>query len=56
MRLQRNKGKIIPLLKCAVFVSKKTEFIKKQKASRLLNSSGLKKALSKISLLDNVLL
>ena len=41
--------KIMPLLECKVCDSKKSKFIKKQEASGLLNSLGVKIPLSKIS-------
>ena len=45
------------LSKCAVYDSKKLRFIKNQEASGLLsNSAGLKIALCKIPLLDDILL
>ena len=39
----------MPLLECKVCDSKKSKFIKKQEASGLLNSLGVKIPLSKIS-------
>ena len=51
-----NKGKLILLSKCAVFNCKKLRFIRKQKASGLLSSLGLKTGLSKIPLLGEILL
>ena len=41
--------RIMPLLECKVCDSKKSKFIKKQEASGLLNSLGVKIPLSKIS-------
>ena len=41
-------GRIILLSKCAVCDSKKSKFIKKQEASGLLSSLGIKTPLSKI--------
>ena len=61
MRCTRNTGsknpkvvktknrRIMPLLECKVCDSKKSKFIKKQEASGLLNSLGVKIPLSKIS-------
>ena len=44
----KNRRKM-PLLECKVCDSKKSKFIKKQEASGLLNSLGVKIPLSKIS-------
>ena len=41
--------RIMPLLECKVCDSKKSKFIKKQEASGLLSSLGVKTPLSKIS-------
>ena len=43
------------LLKCAICGSEKSKFIKKQEASGILNSLGLKTLLSKIQLFGNIL-
>ena len=43
------------LSKCEVFDSKKSKFIKKQEASGLLNSLGIKTALTKIPLVGPLL-
>ena len=43
-----NNGKIMILLKCAVCGSKKSRFIKKQKASGILSNVSLKTQLNKI--------
>ena len=43
------------LLKCAICDSKKSRFIKKQEARRLLSNLGLKTPLSKIPILDDAL-
>ena len=43
------------LSKCEMFDSKKSKFIKKQEASGLLNSLGIKTTLTKISLVDPLL-
>ena len=48
-------GKLMILSKCAICGSKKSKFFKKQEASGLLSSLGIKTPLSKIPLLDNVL-
>ena len=44
------------LSKCAICGSKKSRFIKKQEASRILCSLGLKTPLNKIPLLGDLLL
>ena len=44
------------LSKCAICGSKKSKFIKKQEAKRLLSNLGIRTPLSKIPLLDDVLL
>ena len=43
------------LSKCAICGSKKSRFIKKQGASRILSSLGLKTPLNKIPLLGGIL-
>ena len=43
------------LSKCAICVSKKSRFIKKQQAKVSLNSLGLKTPLSKVPLLGDIL-
>ena len=48
-------GRIMLLSKCAVCDSKKSDFIKEQEASRLLNSLGIKTPFSKISLVSLLL-
>ena len=53
--LKTNNDKTMPLSKCAISGSKKSRFIKKQKGKGLLSSLGLKTALNKISLLDDIL-
>ena len=42
------------LSKCPICVSKKSRFIKKQEASGILSSLGLKTPLSKIPLLGDI--
>ena len=49
-----NGGTII-LSKCAVCGSKKSKFIKKQKAKRLLSNLGIRTPLSTIPLLGDIL-
>ena len=44
------------LSKCAIYGSKKSRFIKKQEASGILSSLGLRTPLSKVSLLGNIFL
>ena len=43
---RRKNGKVMFLSKCLVCDSKKSKFIKEQKASRLLSSLGIKSPLS----------
>ena len=43
------------LLKCPLFGSKKSRFIKIQEAKGLLNNVGLRTLLSKVSSLDDIL-
>ena len=43
------------LSKCAVCDSKKSRFIKNQKAKRLLNNLGVRTPLSKAPILGNIL-
>ena len=50
-----NNGKIILLPKCAICGSKKSRFMKEQEAKGILSSLGLKKPLSKIPLLGDIL-
>ena len=49
-----NKAKLILLSKCAVYDSKKSRFIKKQEATRLLSGLGFRRPLRKISLLGGI--
>ena len=53
--LKTKNGKIMLSSKCVVFVSKKSRFIKKQEAKRLLSRLGLKTPLNKIPLLGDIL-
>ena len=48
-------GKLIILSKCAICGSKKSKFIKKQDAKRLLSKLGIKTPLSRIPLLGDIL-
>ena len=50
-----SNGKLMILSKCAICGSKKSKFIKKQEAKGILSSLGIKKPLSKIPLLGDVL-
>ena len=49
-----SNGKLM-ISKCAIYGSKKSKFIKKQKASGSLSKLGIKTPLSKIPLLGDVL-
>ena len=49
------KGRIMLLSKCEVYDSKKSKFIKEQKARGLLSSSGIKTPLSKTFLVCTLL-
>ena len=53
--LKTNNGKTMLLSTCAICGSKKSRFIKKQEASGILSSLGLKAPLSKIPLLGEFL-
>ena len=53
--VRTKNGRIMPLSKCAVFDCKKLTFIKEQKVSGLLSSSGIKALLSKIPLVGPLL-
>ena len=48
-------GKTIILSKCAICGSKKSRFIKNQQAKGLLGNIGLRKPLSKVPLLGDIL-
>ena len=50
-----SNGKTMILSKCAICGSKKSKFIKKQEAKRLLSNLGIRTPLSKIPLLGDVL-
>ena len=54
--VRTKNGRIMLLLKCAVWHSKKSKFSKNQEASGLLSSWGIKTPLSKIPLLGHLLL
>ena len=53
--LKTNNGKTVILSKCTMCGSKKSRFIKKQEASGMFSSLGLKTQLNKVPLLGNVL-
>ena len=50
-----SNGRTMVLSKCAVCDSKKSRFIKNQKAKRLLNNLGVRTPLSKAPVLGNIL-
>ena len=50
-----SNGKMMILSKCAICGSKKSKFIKKQDAKRLLSKLGIKTPLSRIPLLGDIL-
>ena len=50
-----SNGKTMILSKCAICGYKKSEYIKKQEAKGLLSNLGIRKPLSKIPLLRDVL-
>ena len=50
-----SNGKFMILSKCAICGSKKSKFIKKQDAKRLLSKLGIKTPLSRIPLLGDIL-
>ena len=54
--LRTKHGRIMLLSKCAVCDGKKLKFIKEQKSGRSLSSLRIKTPLSKITLLDLLLL
>ena len=49
-----SNGKTMILSKCAICGSKKSKFIKKQEASGILKSVGIRTPLSKIPILDDI--
>ena len=53
--LKTKNRRIMLLSKCKVCDSKKSKFIKQQKASRLLSSLGIKTLVSKIPLVGPIL-
>ena len=50
-----SNGKLMILSKCAICNGKKSKFIKKQDAKRLLSKVGIKTRLNKIPLLGDIL-
>ena len=50
-----SNGKMMILSKCAICGSKKSKFIKNQKAKGLLSKLGIKTPLSKVSLVGDIL-
>ena len=53
--LKTTNGKTMNLPTCAICGSKKSKFIKEQRAKGLLNNLGLKTPLNKIPLLGDIL-
>ena len=51
-----SNGRTMVLSKCAICGSKKSRFIKNQKAKGLLSNLGLKTQLSKVQILGDILL
>ena len=50
-----SNGKLMILLKCAIFKNNKSKFINKQEAKGLLSKLGIKTPLGKIPILDDIL-
>ena len=50
--MKTKNGRFVLSLKCAICGSKKSTFMKKQEAKRLLSNIGIRTPLSKISLLN----
>ena len=50
-----SNGRIMILSKCAICGSRKLKFVKKQEAKELLSNLGIRKSLSEIPLLGDVL-
>ena len=51
-----SNGKTMILSKCAICGSKKSRFIKNQKAKGLLSNLGIRTPLNKVPILDDILL
>ena len=49
-----SNGKLMILSKCAICNSKKSKFINKQEAERLLSNLGIKTPLSKVPILGDI--
>ena len=54
--LKTSNGRTMVLSKCAVCDSKKSRFIKNQEAKGLLSNLGFRTPLSKVPILDDILL
>ena len=52
--LKTRNGKTMILSKCAICGSRKLKFVKKQEASGILNSVGIRTPLSKITVLGDI--
>ena len=50
-----SNGRTMILSKCAIYGSKKSRFIKDQKAKGLLSNLGVRTPLSKVPILDDIL-
>ena len=50
-----SNGRTMILQKCAICVSKKIRFIKNQEAKKLLSNLGVRKPLSKVPMLGDIL-
>ena len=50
-----SNGKVMILSKCAICGSKKSRFIKNQKAKGLLSNLGIRTPLNKVPILDDIL-
>ena len=51
---ETNNGKTMMLSKCAICGSKKSKFIKKQEASGMFSSVGIRTPLNKIAVLGDI--
>ena len=54
--LKTSNGRTMVLSKCAVCDSKKSRFVKNQEAKGLLSNLGFRTPLSKVPILDDILL
>ena len=50
-----SNGKLMIISKCAICGNRKSKFIKKQDAKRLLSKLGIKVPINKIPILDDIL-